>query len=991
LGRDGADGGNDKKLEEGSMMDCFKSQEARVGHRGCLRRGIASGVATTMFVLSVSAWGGEPPKEPLLRVEAGGMHTVQIRRIGIDAANRYLVTSSDGKTARVWDLATGRLLQILRPPVGPGNEGKLFAVAISPDGKTIAAAGWTGWDFDGSASIYLFDRATGQLTRRLKDLPSAIFQLVYTKDGTRLAALLGGQNGVRVYQTSDYALIGEDRDYGDQGYGASFDGSGRLVTTSWDGYVRLYDQSLHLVAKQKAPGGMRPYGIRFSPDGSKIAVGFEDAPKINVLSSQDLSLLYAPDTSQFTSWSLDNVAWSADGRLLYAGGKGTIGPNYVIRVWTDGGRGPSTDLNAANNTIMDIHPLTGGGFVYGTADPSFGIFDAQGRRTLFQGPPIADYRDNFEGFLVSRDGGTVQFGYEAFGKPAGRFSLASRLLEVDPAPNAALTTAVTSAPGLEITGWRNTYAPKFNGKPIPIDQYAIARSLAIAPDQQTFALGADWSLHVFDRSGREMWHVATPGVTWSVNVTGNGQTVVAAFGDGTIRWYRMRDGQELLAFFPHHDKKHWILWTPSGYYDASPGAEQLIGWHVNRGRDQAADFFAVGQFRDTYYRPDVVAKVLETLDEGGAIRAANAESGRKTAPAALTQQLPPVVMIVSPTDGDPVSNTEISVRFTIRSPSGEPVTAIKALVDGRPVATNRGVTVTSNDPSTQEMRVTVPEKDSEVAILAENRFAASAPAIVRVKWRGRAPSQEFVVKPKLYVLAIGVSAYQKTDLRLGFAAKDAKDFAAAVARQKGRLYRDVATMVLTDQQATKDEILDGLDWLRKETTSKDVAMVFLAGHGVNDQNGIYYFLPVNANPEKLMRTGIAFSDIKNTVSTLAGKTLAFVDTCHSGNIMGARRGAADITAMINELASAESGAIVFASSTGNQYSLEKPEWGNGAFTKALIEGFNGKADYTGKGKISINMLDLYLSERVKELTGGKQTPTTTKPQTIQDFPIALRP
>ena len=82
--------------------------------------------------------------------------------------------------------------------------------------------------------------------------------------------------------------------------------------------------------------------------------------------------------------------------------------------------------------------------------------------------------------------------------------------------------------------------------------------------------------------------------------------------------------------------------------------------------------------------------------------------------------------------------------------------------------------------------------------------------------------------------------------------------------------------------------------------------------------------------------------------------------------------------------------MVFASSTGRQYSLEDKAWGNGAFTKALVEGIGGRADYHGKGKITINMLDLYLSERVKELTGGKQTPTTTKPQTIPDFPIAVK-
>jgi len=65
---------------------------------------------------------------------------------------------------------------------------------------------------------------------------------------------------------------------------------------------------------------------------------------------------------------------------------------------------------------------------------------------------------------------------------------------------------------------------------------------------------------------------------------------------------------------------------------------------------------------------------------------------------------------------------------------------------------------------------------------------------------------------------------------------------------------------------------------------------------------------------------------------------------------------------------------------------------NGAFTKAVVEGLGGGADYdkSGRGRITLNMLDLYISERVKELTKGQQTPTTAKPQTIPDFPIALK-
>lgn len=63
-------------------------------------------------------------------------------------------------------------------------------------------------------------------------------------------------------------------------------------------------------------------------------------------------------------------------------------------------------------------------------------------------------------------------------------------------------------------------------------------------------------------------------------------------------------------------------------------------------------------------------------------------------------------------------------------------------------------------------------------------------------------------------------------------------------------------------------------------------------------------------------------------------------------------------------------------------------WQNGAFTKALIEGLSGKADLSGDGVITISELEYWLGERVKQLTDGRQHPTTAKPSTIQDFPIA---
>ena len=972
-----------------------------------LTRTILTGAAACM-ACGIAGAAEYSPTAPFLRIEAG-MHTGIIEAIDTDASGRYAVTVSDDRTARVWDVASGRALTVLRPPIGIEAAGKLYTVAISPDGETVVVGGKEGGtalglgiNFPVTTPVYVFSRSSGQMLQRLPDFPGHISQMGFSPDGRWLA--MGSDRGLQVidWRTPDKSAVRELSNLGPKTSIAAFSWSAddriaaivdtneplltRIADTQVPQEIRLYQvgsgklkELLRVPCASSFPFS-NPVDIAFSPDGRSLAVALLSSTIAVVFDAHTLKKLYELNGPGAANGGFARVAWSGDGRILYAAGDAQKAGNYFVRVWPALNLGASIDIVARGGRMFGLRTLPSkqghGAGVLVAGETDWGVVDASSHWRARRAP-VMDFLPTPDGevvtLLVSQNGRDVQFHYRGDDRSAQIFNISTRQLR--PLGNSP-----------------NLLPPRTRS-----DQLGMAS--VVAPNGDELMAGYD-ELQKYEKNELLWTQNHLPSYLTTINVPASGQIVVAGYADGTIRWHRLSDGEELLALFAHADGKRWVLWTPSGYYDASPGGEELIGWHVNRGGNQAADFFPAAKFRSRFYRPDVIDRVLDTLDESQAVLAANAARGNSgTTPANVVQILPPVVELIS-ANVVSASQTQLPIRYRTRSAPDAPVTRVFARVNGLVQSMARRIDVVGADDS-QEMVVQLPPEDSEVQLFAENRHGASVAAIVHVKWTGAASpaaavartpdSAGFQIQPKLYLLAIGVSAYQNKDIpKLAFAAKDARDFAQAMQRQQGKLYKSVEVKILADDKATKDEILDDLEWLQKQVTQHDVGMLFLSGHGANDASLGFVYLPVDADLGKLKRTGVTMADFKTTLSSITGKAVAFLDTCHSGNILGSsQKGLNDMSGVISELASAENGLVVFSSSTGRQFSLENASWNNGAFTKALVEGVDGKADEQHSGRVTYKMLDLYVSERVKSLTQGNQSPVTQAPGGVNDFPLAL--
>lgn len=958
-------------------------------------------------------------------------HNGRVKALAFSPDGQFFLSGGRDGTAKLWNVADSQARQTFSD-----HTKAIPSVAFSPDGQSILTGSW-----DHTAKLWGLD---GQLKQTFSGHEDRVISAAFSSDGKFV--LTGSIDGTaklwRLNSREKQIFVG-DKERGDANFilstGLSSDG-GSVLACDVSGNLHTWNlKKGNEQAFARLPTGIITSAV-FAPDGQSVLtyefngevklwsldgqleqVFTKHADKINALAyaPDGQSVLIAQADGTASLWDLTEggrlpvtghtaavtaAAFSLDGQLLLTGSR-----DSTAKLWSLDGKLQQT-FSGHRGTVHSVAFAPDGQSVLtGSADSTL-------KRWNIGGEPLQTYTGHDNEVLsvaFSPDGKTVLSSSED--RTAKLWQLNGSLRHTFSGHRGRVNTAVfspkgdtvlTSSRGGTVKQWDAASGKELHSFSDFVQMPGSPIRMPARFNSAIFMPKGDGILACEVGNTAKLWSVdgqqqlTFQGHTDIINglaISPDGKTVITGGWDRTAKLWDAQTGT-LLATLVALDSADWAVTTPTGLFDASPGAMNLMHFV------QGLEVVALKQLENRYYEPGVLPKALG-LASGG-LRPVGTFDELDLYPAITEAVIEGDVLRVQleKRQGG-IGKVELFIGDQVRGANVNPDTAASFEVDLKEYA-----------------RFLLPDTANALSLRTYNRggwlksehYHLTYPPD-EVRARGRQNRITSLLRSRdealegihLYALVVGTAVYSGEHLNLKYPSKDAIAFAEALRSVGQPLFGNNVkiTLLTTEQQPwpRKAEIEQALAEIAAKAKPADLLLVYLSGHGITypagSEESRFHYLTTDIKDDVLndpvVRATQAIS--QDTLQAWmrqvpARKSILILDACNSGQVVESlftgeksldsdRRRALKV---MNDI----SGAFILAGSAADKSSYEATNYGHGLLTYSLLNSMP-KVAAASQGQVKVSELFNVVKTEVPEL--AKEVRQLQQPQLVgtATYPIGL--
>jgi WD40 repeat protein len=511
-----------------------------------------------------------------------------------------VVTASNDKTARVWDVTTGK------PLTSPLEHQDLVVSAVfSPDGTRVVTA-----SHDKTARVW--DAATGKPLTSALEHKGQVWSAAFTPDGTRVVTASEDRTA-QVWDAATGKPLTSPLKHTGQVKSVAFTPDGiRVVTASEDRTAQVWDVATGKPLTSPLGHQHEVLSAAFSPDGTRVVTASHDKTA-RVWDAATGKPLTSPLEHQH---SVLRAAFSPDGRRVV-----TASYDKTARVWDVATGKPLTSpLEHQDQVVRAAFSPDGASVVTASADKTARVWDAVTGKPLtspleHQGPVVrAAFSPDGTRVVTASHDKTARVWDAATGKPL--ISPLEHLAEVARAAFSPDGTRVVTA-SLDKTArvWDAA-----TGKPLtnPLTHRGPVRGAAFSPEGARVVTASD------DSTAR-VWDAATgkpltsplehQGWVWTAAFSPDGTRVVTAVYNKTARVWDAATGKPLTSPLKHQDVVVCAAFSPDGARVVTASHDKTARvWDAATGKPLTSPLEHQGWVGSAAFSPDGTRVVTASED-----------------------------------------------------------------------------------------------------------------------------------------------------------------------------------------------------------------------------------------------------------------------------------------------------------------------------------------------------------------------------------------